>query len=590
MMMKLKLDSMPVAAQMARKGERGAALITMLMLATLLLSAGGALVMTTMMSATTAMDSTAEMQAYYGAEVGLQQALNALRGNVYEGADTPKIDLRKVIEPSASNSTNDPATDSNVARMSKWLDYHQEHKYPSQVRVRNAESNEFAITYDVTARDVDGDTKVVTYSTSGVFEVNDSGCTLVGGGSGIKCETGANSFTITYVPQASTSVTAYPAASSGMGSFSVSKVLTGSSIPADKPITFRLTVNQTGPWTSRDTFIASVSGDIGLLASNLQFDFKGKTVKASGTNYTLCCDPLSIQHPTISATTGLTATVTAPQPKRILLQVTGYGPKGAVKRLEMVIRRGILDLDAPAPLTLQGASDGTAPTFDTGSSGSKEYSGMDKTGSEGQLPSIAITGTDISTINSGIPKPDTIVSPILGVLDNSTVPAGTTVKSVSALTPDFLQSANAARDLLNDLQETAESLDRYNKPAADSTYTVTAANTGATKMTFVDGNCEVEGGSGLLIVTGKLTMSGNPNFNGVILVLGGGQVERDGGGSGAIYGAMIIARFDRYGTGGFLAPTFKTNGGGDSKFQYDSVSVTQAMSALSAVPGGVREY
>ncbi len=85
-------------------------------------------------------------------------------------------------------------------------------------------------------------------------------------------------------------------------------------------------------------------------------------------------------------------------------------------------------------------------------------------------------------------------------------------------------------------------------------------------------------------------MSGNPNFNGVILVLGGGKVIRDGGGTGAIYGAMIIARFDRYGTGGFLAPTFTTNGGGDSKFQYDSVSVTQAMMAISAVPGGVREY
>jgi hypothetical protein len=151
-------------------------------------------------------------------------------------------------------------------------------------------------------------------------------------------------------------------------------------------------------------------------------------------------------------------------------------------------------------------------------------------------------------------------------------------------------TASAARDLLNELQDTAESLERYQKPAAGSTYSVTSGNTSPTKMTFVDGNCELVGGSGLLVVTGTLSMSGNPNFDGVILVLGGGQVIRDGGGSGNVYGAMIVARFDRYGTGNFLAPTFTTNGGGDSRWQYDSVAVAQALSALPAAPGGVREY
>ena len=51
------------------------------MVATLLLAAGGALILTTSTSTTTAIDATAEMQAYYGAEAGLQQALNILRGN-----------------------------------------------------------------------------------------------------------------------------------------------------------------------------------------------------------------------------------------------------------------------------------------------------------------------------------------------------------------------------------------------------------------------------------------------------------------------------------------------------------------------------
>jgi len=40
-------------------------------------------------------------------------------------------------------------------------------------------------------------------------------------------------------------------------------------------------------------------------------------------------------------------------------------------------------------------------------------------------------------------------------------------------------------------------------------------------------------------------MNGNPNFDGLILVLGAGRVERDGGGNGEIYGAIAVARFTR---------------------------------------------
>src|SRR5687768_17969990 len=64
------------------KGERGAALVTMLLVTVLMLGAGGALVLSTAMSSTTAIGSTAEMQAYYVAESGMQSALNVLRGNV----------------------------------------------------------------------------------------------------------------------------------------------------------------------------------------------------------------------------------------------------------------------------------------------------------------------------------------------------------------------------------------------------------------------------------------------------------------------------------------------------------------------------
>src|SRR5690242_12178941 len=65
-----------------RAGEKGAALITAVLLSMLLLAAGGTLILTSTMTGITARDSTAEMQAYYAAEAGVARTLEVLRGNV----------------------------------------------------------------------------------------------------------------------------------------------------------------------------------------------------------------------------------------------------------------------------------------------------------------------------------------------------------------------------------------------------------------------------------------------------------------------------------------------------------------------------
>ncbi len=56
---------------LSRKSERGIALVSVLLISLLLLTAGGALLLTTAMSGTSTIDAAAEMQAYYGAEAGL---------------------------------------------------------------------------------------------------------------------------------------------------------------------------------------------------------------------------------------------------------------------------------------------------------------------------------------------------------------------------------------------------------------------------------------------------------------------------------------------------------------------------------------
>src|SRR4029079_14897644 len=86
-----------------RAGERGAALVTMMLVSVLLLGAGGALIMSTMMSATNAVGSTAEMQAYYVAESGMQSAFNVLRGNTQPLiTSTDRISFRTAIVPDIS--------------------------------------------------------------------------------------------------------------------------------------------------------------------------------------------------------------------------------------------------------------------------------------------------------------------------------------------------------------------------------------------------------------------------------------------------------------------------------------------------------
>ncbi len=87
-----------------REGEQGGALLICLLIATVLLVAGGALIQVTSMSATNTFDATVETETYYAAEAGLQSALNALRGNAAPSAsampaDMTRITFRNAVDP-----------------------------------------------------------------------------------------------------------------------------------------------------------------------------------------------------------------------------------------------------------------------------------------------------------------------------------------------------------------------------------------------------------------------------------------------------------------------------------------------------------
>lgn len=75
------MRSKPSEITHRRRGERGAALVMSLLIAMLLLAAGGLLVATAGRTASNAVDSTAEVQAYYAADAGLQAAMTVIRRN-----------------------------------------------------------------------------------------------------------------------------------------------------------------------------------------------------------------------------------------------------------------------------------------------------------------------------------------------------------------------------------------------------------------------------------------------------------------------------------------------------------------------------
>jgi hypothetical protein len=423
---------LPIAAD--RKNERGAALLTMLMISMLLLSAGGALILTTGMSNTTMIDSTAEVQAYYGAEAGLQVALNALRGNVAPGGALPngtQMGFRRAV-------TLDGLDTTRPTRLASWL----------------------------------------AYDNNGRFILN-------------------NNF-LNYC------------------------AFTLQISDADDPNGVRL---------------------------------------GADPNYV---------------------------PTRLLVRSIGFGPKGATKRMEMMIQRVDLNFTERAMLAVRSSDPdpltglpGPPMTFNIGDSNAKQYSGHDDyAGSTVVLPSFGVTSlADKLVAEDAITKGSTVQGPRVEVVPLSSL-------------PPWLQTADAARTFLNDLEEVARANGSYRH-----NFNGTAGSNAQPAFTFVDGNCNLDGGAGLLVVTGTLNMNGNPNFNGLILVLGGGRVTRDGGGNGTVLGTMLVAAFDRTWPAiqnnlphPFLAPSFTTNGGGNSDMLYNSDWVRRSRALLGARVRDVREY
>lgn len=558
-----------------RPKERGAALISVLLISFLLLAAGGALIMTTAMSATNAIDSTAETQAYYAAQAGLQSTLNVLRGNVspYPLFDSSSataagnsITFRKAVTASTSNVSGD----SNLPRLSRWLSYDSTY---DRVLISSPYSPLSGMAYSTLISDPDN-TAQVKFSTQGAFG-SSSAATTASKNFG----NGNSKVTVSFTGQASTTIDT--SGNSTLGSFTISGL--GSqpyTIPANE--TFKLTIVQTAPWAMTTTISCTLAGTIsnssGQLTITFPTSYPANTNNLQGTLFTRSLGQFTLSS---SAATSMPVAVTAPEPTRLLVKVTGFGPRGAKKQMQMLLNRFAFDYTPSAAITLHSADSGTsAMTFNIGSSSPSSYTGNDNAGGT-NLPGFAVTGgIDYTAAQAQVTVANT---------NGTNVTGNPAVQQVSTSSlSSFLQSADNARALVDQLRTVAQNQNRY--------YTTTSppSNFGAAEpnglFTFVDGDVDLPpgGGAGLLVVTGILTMRGSASFNGVILVLGTGQLIRDGGGNGDSLGSIVVASFGS--TGNFLAPTFNTNGGGNSTVSFDSDWTKKALIGAGPRVLGVSEY
>jgi hypothetical protein len=287
------------------------------------------------------------------------------------------------------------------------------------------------------------------------------------------------------------------------------------------------------------------------------------------------------------------------KPSRLKVQITGYGPSNSKKRMEFVVNRLTTNFSVNATITLPNTS-GAAINFNLGNSNVTNYSGLDAASNPN--PSIAAFGvagsdqTAAQNVINGCQSDGTQcggngpnVTPTTPmVLDNSN-------------TPSFLKSVTDARSFLygtDGMMNTASAEGRYFTNETDATNSTggLGASSPNGQLTFVDGDFTLGPGSptgqGLLIVTGTLTLHGNFQWNGVIMVLGTGRVLRSGGGHGNIFGAMFVANFSRTGaaTDTFGAPTFNTSGGGTANIQYNSDEIDKAKGVGGHHVVAVREY
>ncbi len=250
----------------------------------------------------------------------------------------------------------------------------------------------------------------------------------------------------------------------------------------------------------------------------------------------------------------------------------------------------------PAAMSVLGPSTASSPAYSPAISHRNfQVNGTDRSGAN--AGSCSLTPQSASTALGLTDNPNPVISAITSFRTQTNYQvsgaSSPSVSDISSLLPSGEQNV-ASWDSLTDSASVVQTITSLasvvvNGPATSLPNYGTASNpviavvlpstSGGT-----DGNLTLSNvtGYGILLVTGKLTLSGNVGWRGIILVIGQGQVDGNAASGNEIDGAMLVAT-TRDSSGNIL-PAFGTSfvdwTHGKGGFFYDSCWMNDAMSAF----------
>ena len=555
--------------------ERGAALVTVILISVLLLTASIALLSALGANSANSTDVLSETKAYYAAETGLQAAINVLRNKcdaTYAAANANPTLKKPVTMP--ANPT--------------WLPYDVTAFDGSPANVICQPPGDYVTrtgaAYKIEVDDPDNIGDRTTYSTQARFLD-----TVIVGNSTVsiadKCSPSAsNCTTITYGD-----ATNFTRVSLAPQDIALTLNFTSQSFAVTPLVTFNVEVGGAGAHINHNVRYEvkyamshprqeskSLTGTLAQSASGgspqtnpIVATFNAKEYSLMGSVINVCDAALGCNVPidpcvdrpaqpisfTMAASNGsklASANVTPVMPTRIVIRSTGYGPQRSKKILEAIIRRNFIDNLGSTPGIAMLGPMGPGFTFQPGTSSGVTYSG-------GGGPSFGVT--DPNALQYLLTHPP---GPGQGNLSQMTPPP-----ALITDIPSWQQSAAALHERVLEYRVAAEGSGTLYTGGGDLPFPPGNNATG-TGVTFCEGNCKVTAdGGGVLVVTGTLTNVGDFDFKGLIIVTGTGGWLRNGGGSGQILGSVIIAPYDSNNlAAGFLPPRYQVTGGGSSDVVY----------------------
>jgi hypothetical protein len=225
---------------------------------------------------------------------------------------------------------------------------------------------------------------------------------------------------------------------------------------------------------------------------------------------------------------------------------------------------------------------GPLPSFDNGNSNAQNHSGDNCNITGGPYAPIVgtVSGAANTQVQNDMLRPDRFHSgPYSG--------ADTVVDLTDPTDPVVIASGQGAIDpgwldcltLKGRVVELQQRANFYCN--SDVTSCAIPATAAPDSIVFIDGDLtSTPNGSfsGILVVTGKLTYNGNTGWDGVVMAVGEGHIDRSGGGNDNPTGGVILANIDPSPNGprinksdwcstspdGFQQAIYETSGGGTS--------------------------